>query len=119
MRCEDLLPASVFAAALARGQEAQLDTVVERLLRYELSVLSFDVDADPQLTQNSLVEPLSERELEILRLIAEGLTNQAIADCLILSLGTIKWYTGQIYSKLGVRTRTQAIARARALKLIL
>jgi predicted ATPase/DNA-binding CsgD family transcriptional regulator len=119
MRCEELLPAGVFAAALACGQHAQLDTVVERLLRNELNALNSDVDAGSPVTQNSLAEPLSERELEILRLIAEGLTNQAIADRLILSLGTIKWYTGQIYSKLDVRTRTQAIARARALKLFL
>jgi LuxR family maltose regulon positive regulatory protein len=46
-------------------------------------------------------------------------TNQVIAERLILSLGTIKWYNGQIYGKLAVRTRTQAIARASALKLIL
>jgi LuxR family maltose regulon positive regulatory protein len=93
--------------------------MVERLLRNELNALNSDVDAGSPVTQNSLTEPLSERELEILRLIAEGLSNQAIADRVILSLGTIKWYSGQIYSKLDVRTRTQAIARARALKLLL
>jgi predicted ATPase/DNA-binding CsgD family transcriptional regulator len=58
-------------------------------------------------------ETFSRREVEILGLIAEGLSNQAIAQKLYLSLETIKWYNKQIYSKLGVISRTQAIARAR------
>jgi LuxR family maltose regulon positive regulatory protein len=63
----------------------------------------------------NLVEPLSQRELEILRLIADGLTNQEIADRLVLSLPTVKWHTGNLYGKLGVNSRTQAVARAREL----
>jgi ATP/maltotriose-dependent transcriptional regulator MalT len=66
----------------------------------------------------SRIEPLRERELEILRLIAEGHTNHAIADRLILSPGTVKWYSSEIYGKLGVASRTQAVAKARRLKLI-
>jgi LuxR family maltose regulon positive regulatory protein len=65
-----------------------------------------------------LVEPLSERELEILRLVADGLTNQQIAENLILSVGTIKAHLHNIYGKLEVRGRTQAIARARDVDLI-
>lgn len=65
-----------------------------------------------------LVEPLSDRELEILRLIAAGLSNQDIAQRLFLALPTIKWYTTQIYGKLGVANRTQAVAKARALDLL-
>ena len=64
-----------------------------------------------------LIEPLSERELEVLRLIAEGLTNRGIAARLFLSLPTIKWHTGHIYGKLGVNSRTAAVAKARALGL--
>ena len=60
------------------------------------------------------IEPLTEREREILRLIADGLTNQQIADQLFLTLDTVKWYNRQTYQKLGVRSRTQAVARARA-----
>jgi predicted ATPase/DNA-binding CsgD family transcriptional regulator len=60
-----------------------------------------------------IVEPLSARELEILHLIAEGLSNREIAQKLFLSLETIKWHNRQIYSKLGVNNRTQAVARAR------
>ena len=63
----------------------------------------------------ALVEPLSEREVEILRLIAEGLTNREIASRLFLSLNTIKVHNRNIYGKLDVHSRTQAVARARAL----
>jgi LuxR family maltose regulon positive regulatory protein len=65
-----------------------------------------------------LVEPLSERELQVLRLLAAGLTNQAIADQLYLAVGTVKKYTSNIYGKLGVGSRTQAAARARELGLL-
>ena len=63
----------------------------------------------------SLIEPLSERETEVLRLIAEGCTNQEIAQRLFITLRTVKWHTGQIYAKLAVRSRTQALAKARTL----
>jgi LuxR family maltose regulon positive regulatory protein len=63
----------------------------------------------------ALVEPLSERELEVLQLVAEGLTNREIAARLFLSLNTVKAHTRNIYGKLGVNSRTQAVARARAL----
>ena len=63
----------------------------------------------------ALVEPLSERELEVLQLIAEGLTNPEIASRLFLSLNTVKAHTRNIYGKLDVHSRTQAVARARAL----
>jgi LuxR family maltose regulon positive regulatory protein len=63
---------------------------------------------------SALVEPLSERELEVLQLIAGGLTNREIASRLFLSLNTVKAHTRNIYGKLGVRSRTQAVARARA-----
>ena len=66
----------------------------------------------------TLVEPLSERELEVLSLIAEGLTNQEIALRLHLSLGTVKVHAHNIYGKLDVNGRTQAVAKARSLHLI-
>jgi LuxR family maltose regulon positive regulatory protein len=65
-----------------------------------------------------LIEPLTERELEVLQLIAEGLINQEIGDKLYLSLNTIKAHTRNIYGKLGVNSRTQAAARARALGIL-
>jgi ATP/maltotriose-dependent transcriptional regulator MalT len=69
-------------------------------------------------TDKTLVEPLSERELEVLTLIVEGRSNREIADQLFLSVATVKWYLTHIYSKLGVESRTQAIARARQLNLL-
>ncbi len=66
----------------------------------------------------ALVEPLSPRELELLRLVAGGLSNQAIAGRLFISLRTVKWHTTNIYAKLGVQSRTQAVARARELGLL-
>ena len=68
--------------------------------------------------QSELVEPLSERELEVLQLIAEGLTNQEIATRLFLSLNTVKTHTRNIYGKLNVHRRTQAIARSKELGLL-
>ncbi len=65
-----------------------------------------------------LLDPLTERELEVLRLIAAGLSNRAIAARLVLALSTVKSYVNTIYSKLQVESRTQAVARARALRLL-
>lgn len=65
-----------------------------------------------------LPEPLSEREIEVLRKIAIGLTNREIADALFISPETVKKHTGSIYGKLGVRGRTEAIARSHELHLI-
>ncbi|MBE2228190.1 MAG: response regulator transcription factor [Ignavibacteria bacterium] len=61
---------------------------------------------------------LSAREAEVLRLITAGLTNQEIADKLYLSLNTIKSHTNSIYSKLGVKRRTQAIEIAKQLQIV-
>ncbi|MFN8495372.1 MAG: LuxR C-terminal-related transcriptional regulator [Caldilineaceae bacterium] len=65
-----------------------------------------------------LLEPLSERELAVLRLMAAGLKNQTIADELVVVLGTVKAHINHIYQKLGVENRVQAIERARALHLL-
>ena len=61
---------------------------------------------------------ISERELEILALITQGLKNQEIADQLIISLNTVLYHTKNLYGKLGVNKRALAIARARELDLI-
>ncbi|MFN2166613.1 MAG: LuxR C-terminal-related transcriptional regulator, partial [Anaerolineae bacterium] len=66
----------------------------------------------------ALVEPLSERELEILRLIAAGRSNPEIAELLFLSLNTVKWHAKNLYSKLNVSSRIEAAALAQELELI-
>ncbi len=69
-------------------------------------------------SSNPLVEPLSQRELEILKLIALGLSNREIGERLFLALDTIKGHNRKIFDKLQVQSRTEAIARARELGLI-
>jgi len=66
----------------------------------------------------ALVEKLSERELEVLALMAEGLTNPEIAGRLFLSLSTIKTHLNNIYGKLNVRNRAEAVLRAKELGLL-
>jgi DNA-binding NarL/FixJ family response regulator len=67
---------------------------------------------------SSLIEPLSERELEILRLITKGASNREIADKLFLAEGTVKNHVTNILGKLGVRDRTQAAIKAKDVGLI-
>jgi LuxR family transcriptional regulator, maltose regulon positive regulatory protein len=63
--------------------------------------------------EGTLIEALGERELEVLRLVAEGLSNEAVGAKLFISVGTVKWYLNGIYHKLDVRNRTEAVALAR------
>jgi LuxR family maltose regulon positive regulatory protein len=65
-----------------------------------------------------MVESLSERECEVLRLLAEGLSNNQIAGRLYLTVRTVKFHTGNIYRKLGVKRRTEAIVQARSMGLL-
>ncbi|NOK61028.1 MAG: LuxR family transcriptional regulator, maltose regulon positive regulatory protein [Chloroflexi bacterium AL-W] len=65
-----------------------------------------------------LIEPLSQRELDILRLIAQGLSNHEISERLFLALSTVKGHNRRIYGKLQVQRRTEAISRARELELL-
>jgi LuxR family maltose regulon positive regulatory protein len=71
-----------------------------------------------ELHTGNLIEPLSERELEVLRLIADGLSNHEIAARLVIGLGTVKTHINNIFGKLAVKNRTQAVARARELNLL-
>lgn len=73
---------------------------------------------DQQEAPSSLFEPISERELQILRLVAAGLSNREIADELFLAEGTVKAHIHNIYGKLNVNKRTQAVSRARELSLL-
>ena len=68
--------------------------------------------------EHKLVEPLSSREMEVLRLVSRGMTNREIATRLHLTLRTVKFHTSNIYGKLEVKNRTEAVAKARVLGLI-
>lgn len=72
----------------------------------------------PPGVQAGLIEPLSSRELEVLALIAEGLSNRDIGERLFLALDTVKGHNRRIFEKLQVQRRTEAIARAQALNLL-
>jgi DNA-binding CsgD family transcriptional regulator len=93
----------------------RLETILpERLLRRLAP--GGPVQGSP--AQDHLVEPLSGRELEVLRLIDQGLSNQEIADRLVVAASTIKTHINNIYGKLGVQTRVQVIHRAQELGLL-
>ena len=65
-----------------------------------------------------LIEPLSQRELEVLQLIAQGISNREISERLFIALITVKGHNQKIFGKLQVRRRTEAVARARELGLL-
>jgi LuxR family maltose regulon positive regulatory protein len=76
------------------------------------------IPTPPVATSELLVEPLTPRELEVLQLIAAGDSNQTIADKLVITVRAVKKHTGNIYGKLNVSSRTQAIVRARQIGLL-
>ena len=87
--------------------------------RQKVLVSYKEVDPPPRGIAAPLQEGLlTERELEVLRHIARGRSNQEIADTLFVSLNTVKTHTNNIYGKLGVKRRTQALDKARQLNLL-
>jgi LuxR family maltose regulon positive regulatory protein len=88
--------------------------------QYVCKLLSeFDrIPGTAPIPEQPLIEPLSERELQVLRLVASGKSNPEIAAELVLAVGTVKAHNSNIFGKLGVRSRTQAVARARELSLL-
>ena len=104
---------------LVSEQDESLEEFASRILIWLPTIeLADKTPKAPSPSASPLIDPLTDRELDVLRLIAGGSTNQQIADVLVISPGTAKWYTSQIYSKLGVKSRTQAIVHARELGLI-
>jgi len=75
-------------------------------------------NGESEAAPEPLAGPLSERELEVLTLLASGRSNTEIARDLFIALGTVKTHTNNIYRKLGVRNRAEALARTRDLKLL-
>ena len=110
--------AQLLSEAAAHG--IMLDYTGKLLAAFEAED-RIDSDDSPRLTppaSQPLVEPLSDRELEVLQLIAQGLSNREISERLFLAIITVKGHNRNIFRKLQVRRRTEAIARARELGLL-
>jgi DNA-binding CsgD family transcriptional regulator len=97
--------------------EKMLPRPLLNLLHLNQPASAGDVKASAPTTPD-MVEPLSNRELEVLRLIDAGLSNQQIAEQLSVAASTVKTHINNIYGKLGVETRVQALNRARELGLL-
>jgi LuxR family maltose regulon positive regulatory protein len=110
------------------GGEKSLPAYVDRLLAAfparvsgplpQSATLAPHASAGVSNLQSTMVEPLSKRELEVLRLIAEGFSNQEIAEHLVVGKSIVKTHVNRIFSKLGATSRKQAIARAQELNLL-
>ena len=87
---------------------------VKRLQSY----LKKDSVKDEKKSCSNIIDPLTERETEVLNLIAEGMSNKEIADCLNISVNTVKGYIKIIYDKLGVNRRVQVVIKARELNIL-
>ncbi len=107
------------ATVLMPGKDRDMDEVMTALIdKVEPQHFSEIGNKKKEVANESLAEPLTVRELEVLDLIAEGLSNKEICDSLFLALSTVKGYIQNIYGKLGVRRRTEAIKYAQSMGLI-
>ncbi len=109
----------LIAQWLAHASSSPLrDYAIRLLYQFDAEQHTMTAAQAKAASAGRLVEPLSERELEVLHLLATGSTNREIARHLILAPGTIKAHTASIYRKLDVANRTEAVARARQLGLL-
>jgi ATP/maltotriose-dependent transcriptional regulator MalT len=119
---------SAMAALLRRRRAAQgreTDYIEKLLEAFELGEEHIEPASSqdrqrtvPQHLSQPLIEPLSDREREVLQLMATGAPNQEIAEALVIAVNTVKRHARNIFDKLGVQNRTQAVARAQALGLL-
>ena len=109
---QELLSWSLEGKAL---DEPHLRVYLSKLLSHFGAAVSVEPS---QPTGDALIKPLSQRELEVLRLIAKGLSNREISERLFLALSTVKGHTRIIFDKLQVQRRTEAVARAHELGLL-
>lgn len=103
----------------AISQNISPDYASKLIAAFPEDVLSaVPIDKEPTAHTQMLAEPLSERELEVLHLIAEGYKYQEIAERLVVSINTVRHHTRNVYGKLDVNNRAQAIGRAKELNLL-
>jgi LuxR family maltose regulon positive regulatory protein len=106
-------PMAELLTALSQSREDdRLNTSIRKLLN------AFDKPKSAPANAQPLIDPLSERELEVLRLVADGLSNDEISQKLFLALSTVKGHNLRIFGKLQAKSRTEAVARARELGLL-
>jgi LuxR family maltose regulon positive regulatory protein len=106
------------ASALTQlAQNGRLDSALSTFARRILAALSRTEKGDGKRGPVPLVEPLTERETDVLQLMAEGLTYKEIAGRLFISLNTVRFHVKSLYGKLNVRNRTQATEMGRQLQL--
>ena len=108
--------AHLLSVAAAQGRTP--DYIGKLLAAFEAEKQRHEATASQPSTAQALIEPLSRRELEVLRLIAQGLSNQEISERLVLALETVKGHNKKIFGKLQVQRRTEAVARAREFGLL-
>lgn len=109
----------LLAQWLAHAEHGRLrDYAVRLLSQFDVELSEVATAPDKIVSTGGLIEPLSQRELEVLHLIALGSTNQEIARQLFVAPGTVKAHTANIYRKLDVANRTEAVARARQFGLL-
>lgn len=111
----DLIPELLQRAADWHRAQGMSDDMPATLLAAPLPE-RYVLNGEPII---ALLDPLTERELEVLCLIAEGLSNQQIADRLVIGVGTVKGHINHLLSKLSAQNRTEAVARARRLGLLI
>jgi LuxR family maltose regulon positive regulatory protein len=118
-------PMATLLAAVASQLTSTSDRAARALKPYVTDLLAaFGRGPTPQVPsltpgrQAGLVEPLTPRELEVLQLVAAGDSNRTIASKLVITVSAVKKHTGNIYGKLNVNSRTQAVARAREIGLL-
>jgi ATP/maltotriose-dependent transcriptional regulator MalT len=109
------------AFALARPEVLHMlsaQVIYVNKLLYSFGDTSISVQNSPNNSAESMIEPLTDRELEVLNLIALGLSNKEIAEQLVIAVGTVKYHVKNIFGKLNVKRRTMAVAEAKKYKLI-
>jgi len=120
-QAQRLLGEQIFAERWAEGRNMTAEQAIAASPTHErTSQPQRPAQGKPGLTSvaQSLLDPLSQRELEVLQLVAAGASNQEIAKALVVTPGTVKLHVSHILSKLGVKSRTRAILRARDLGLL-
>jgi LuxR family transcriptional regulator, maltose regulon positive regulatory protein len=111
--------AALVSEVLGARQNARMHPSDRVSARYLAKLMAgFEQEAAKPTTDEHLAEPLSERELEVLALIAAGESNREIAVKLFVSTSTVKTHVNNLFRKLEARSRTQALARARELDLL-